>query len=73
MLDMNLIRENPQWVKEGLKKKNVEADFTDVLNWDKEKRGLMTETENLKAKKNKVSAQIPVMKKNGEDVSELFF
>ena len=34
MLDINLIRENPEKVKEALKKKLWDADFTELLEWD---------------------------------------
>lgn len=71
MLDINLIREDTQFVVDALKKKEFDIDFTELLEWDKEKRKIMTETEALKAEKNKVSSQIPVMKKSGKDVSVL--
>ena len=41
MLDINLIREKPEYVKEALKKKLWETDFTELLSWDKEKRELL--------------------------------
>ncbi len=72
MLDINLIRENAKYVSQALLKKGIEVDFDELLEWDKQKRELIFETENLKAKKNKVSGQIPAMKKNNEDCTELF-
>lgn len=38
MLDMNLIRENPEYVKSALKKKMWDVDFTELLAWDKRKK-----------------------------------
>ena len=69
MLDIKLIRENPEYVKTSLAKRNYDVDFTDFLNLDKKRRELIAKTEELKAKKNKASAKIPIMKKNNEDVS----
>ena len=54
MIDINLIREKPEYVKEALKKKLWDADFTEFLSWDKEKRELMQIVENGKAEMNKL-------------------
>ena len=72
MLDINRIRENPEGVKEALKKKLWDADFTELLNWDKRKKELIQFVEGNKAEMNKLSASVPQAKKNGEDVSKLF-
>ena len=72
MIDLNLIRENPESIKKALLKRMDNVDFAELLRWDKENRRLITEADGLKAEKNKVSAQIPVMKKNNEDTSAVF-
>ena len=72
MLDINLIRENPEGVKEALKKKLWDADFTELLVWDKRKKELIQFVEGNKAEMNKLSASVPQAKKNGEDVSLIF-
>ena len=72
MLDINLIREKPEYVKEALKKKLWDTDFTELLNWDKEKRELLKVVEDNKAEMNRLSASVPVAKKAGEDVSKIF-
>ena len=72
MIDINLIRTNPDMVKEKLAKKEFTVDFTKFLEQDKKRRELIHSTEQLKAEKNKVSALIPQMKKNGDDCTELF-
>ena len=72
MLDINLIRENPEKVKESLKKKLWDADFTELLQWDKERKELIQTVEANKAEMNKLSASVPQAKKNGEDVSKIF-
>ena len=72
MLDINRIRENPEGVKAALKKKLWDADFTELLAWDKEKKELIQVVEGNKAEMNKLSASVPQAKKNGEDVSKIF-
>ena len=57
MLDLNRIRNNPQEVVDALARKGHTVDFSEVLKWDDERKALITEIEQLKAKKNKVSAE----------------
>ena len=72
MIDINRIRENPEAVKEALKKKLWDADFTELLEWDKRKKELIQFVEGNKAEMNRLSASVPQAKKNGEDVSKIF-
>ena len=72
MIDQDRIRQNPEAVQEALKKKLWDADFTEYLEWDKEKRSLMQIVEGNKAEMNRLSASVPEAKKNGEDVSKIF-
>ena len=72
MIDINLIRENPQKVKEALAKKLWDTDFTELLGWDAERKQLLAVVEGNKAEMNKLSASVPAAKKAGEDVSKIF-
>ena len=74
MIDIKKIKENPTAVKEGLRAKEVDCDqqVDRILELDSMRRSLIAETESMKAEQNKVSKQIPVMKKNGEDVAPVF-
>ena len=72
MLDINLIREKPEYVKEALKKKLWDTDFTELLEWDKQKRELLKIVEDNKAEQNRLSSSVPAAKKAGEDVSKIF-
>ena len=69
MLDIKVIRENPDKVKAALKTRNADYDsyIDEILEIDEKRRKISTETDALKAEQNKVSKQIPVMKKNGEN------
>jgi seryl-tRNA synthetase len=72
MLDVKFIRENPELVREGLSNKNARNIVDDILILDEQRRSLISKTEDLKAKKNQVSAQIPQFKKEGKDTSGIF-
>lgn len=72
MLDIKLITENPQLVKERLAKKGCNVDFTEVLKFNEERKTLISEGEQLKAKRNKVSSSIPALKKEGKPVDAIF-
>ena len=71
MLDINRIRSNPEHVKEALLKRMEHVDFTELLQWDLERRQLIQSTDEKKAKRNKVSGDIPRLKKEGIDISDL--
>lgn len=71
MLDMNLIRNNQQLVIDGLKKRNYDVDFTEFNEWDAKRKEVISKVEALKAERNKVSKQIPTLKKEGKDVTEI--
>jgi seryl-tRNA synthetase len=70
VFDIKLIRENPDKVKEGLRKKSADLSMVDdALNLDKKRREILGEVEKLKAENNKVSGEIAKMKKEGRDPS----
>ncbi len=71
MLDIKFIRENPELVKKGIENKNEKNRVDELLGLDKNRRELITQSEDLKAEKNKVSQEIAKMKKSGEDASEV--
>ena len=72
MLDINLIRNNPQKVADALAKKGCVVDFAELLSWDAERRAKINEVEQKKALRNSVSVQIPRIKKEGGDVAPIF-
>ncbi len=71
MLDLKFIRENPELVKQGIKNKNEKDTVDDVLRLDEERRTLIVQTDELKAKRNQVSSKVPQMKKAGEDTTKV--
>jgi len=62
MLDLRFIRENPDLVKKALVKLNTTAPIDDILSLDEQRRGLLSEVEALKARRNAVSKEIGKMK-----------
>ena len=74
MLDIKLIKENPEAVKAGLRAKEVDCDATvdRILELDEQRRKLIASTEERKARQNKVSKEIPALKKAGKDVAPIF-
>lgn len=69
MLDLKLIRENPEFVRQGLLNKNEKDRIDEVLKLDERRRELILMTDEMKARRNQVSAQVGQMKKTGQDAS----
>ena len=71
MLDIRLIKEDPENIIKRMadKGKDVRAEVEEILRLDGERRALILETDNLKFEQNKVSKEIPRMKKAGEDTA----
>ncbi len=71
MLDLKFIRENPEAVKEGIKNKREKDTVDEILSLDKERRALLQKSEELKAKKNKVSKEVGRLKAAGENADDV--
>ena len=63
MLDIVVFRENPDAVRDALRKRNMDTEIVDqVVSLDVKRRELLVEVENLKAERNRVSKEIGKMK-----------
>jgi len=71
MLDIKLLRNNFEEVEKALATRNEEFDLSKFKDLDSKRRTLLGEMESKKAEQKKVSKQIPIKKKAGEDVSEI--
>ncbi|MBP7401180.1 MAG: serine--tRNA ligase [Clostridia bacterium] len=71
MLDINLIRKETEKVREGLARKGCRVDLDAFLDGDRRRRDLIQAGETLKAERNRSSAQIPVLRREGKDASAL--
>lgn len=74
MLDIKVIRENPEKVKTAMKTRNKDMDalVDEVLKIDVERRKLSQENDALKKTQNDASKEIPKIKKEGGDCSAIF-
>ena len=73
MLDIKLIRENPDLVKRAMKTRNKDMDalVDEILAIDARRRELSSKRDQLKARQNAAGKMIPQLKKEGKDTSEL--
>ncbi|MCL5256287.1 MAG: serine--tRNA ligase [Chloroflexi bacterium] len=62
MLDLKFIRENPDLVKEAMRKRGDDAPIDEILDLDRKRRELIQESESLKYRRNTTSQQISKMK-----------
>jgi len=58
MIDLKLIREKPEMVREAIASLQLSAPIDDILSLDEQRRALLREVEQLKARRNKVSKEI---------------
>ena len=73
MIDIKLIRENPDLVKENIKKKFQSErvkKVDELLEKDKKYRELLQKSEKLRAERNNITSEINLLKKQGEDISK---
>lgn len=73
MLDIKLIRTDAEMVKKAMRDRNKEMDETidEILEIDRERREISTQKDAMKAEQNKVSKQIPILKKENGNIEEV--
>ncbi len=73
MLDIKRIRTNPQEIKDALRRRNGNYDeaIDQLLAIDEQRREITAKADTMKAQQNAASKKIPMMKKNGEDVTPI--
>ena len=73
MIDIELIRKNPEYVKERLstRDKGLPKLVDEVLELDKRRREIIKELEGLRQERNKLSKEIGKLKREGKDTSEI--
>lgn len=72
MLDIKILRTEPDKIREALKNRNNDLDITPAIELDKKRRELLADVEQRKAKQNEITKQIPAMKKEGKNTDEIF-
>lgn len=73
MLDIKVIRDNPEMVKKSINNRNTNVDkqIDEILLIDEERRKLTAIVEKMKSEQNVVTKKIPQMKSSGQDISEI--
>jgi seryl-tRNA synthetase len=71
MLDLRFVREHPESVKAGIRRRGIELDLTEFLALDEQRRRTQQEIEVLRRRRNEVSEQIGRLKKSGELAEDL--
>ena len=72
MLDIKILRTEPERIREALKKRHNDLDITPAIELDKKRRDILSEVEQKKAAQNEISKKIPAMKKAGENTDSIF-
>ena len=71
MLDMKMIRENPESIRKMLKDRDVQFDLDSLLELDKKRRDMIISTDELRKKKNEMSIKISEAKKTGSETTTI--
>ena len=73
MLDIKVIRQDPERVKAAMKSRNKDMDkeINEILEIDAERRAINVAVDNMKAEQNRASKLIPQYKKEGKDVAPI--
>ena len=71
MLDMKMIRENPENIRKMLKDRDVQFGLDLLLELDKKRREMIITTDELRKKKNEMSVKISEAKKTGSEATPL--
>jgi len=71
MIDLKLLRENPNSIRKALKTRNVDLDLDEILRIDNQRRTHITELQELKQKRNALSEEVGKLKRQGEQPENL--
>lgn len=73
MIDIKILRNEPEKLRAALKRRgDNKVDIDGLIKLDEERRELLFEVEQMKSRQNSVSKQIPALKKEGKDTTEIF-
>jgi len=71
MLDMKIVRQDPEKIQKMLRDRHVEFDLDSLLDLDKKRREYILSTDDLRKKKNEMSLKIAETKKAGQDADKI--
>ena len=71
MIDIRILRDSPEKIRENLEKRNItNFPFEELLDLDKKRRELIAKNQKLKEEKNRISLEVSKAKSSGKDVQE---
>jgi seryl-tRNA synthetase len=71
MIDIELIRREPEALAEALRKRDDEVDLEPILAADRRRREMLGAIESKRGERKRISKQIGDLRRNGEDAAEL--
>ena len=71
MIDIKKLRDNPEFVKQALKKRGYDLDVSTFSKLDSSRKSLQVNVENLQAERKKLSAEFGKLKSSGDPIDEL--
>ncbi len=71
MLDIKIIRENPEKINELLKRRSQDLSIDEVLKIDAERRKVQTQADELRNQRKTISQEIGALKKQGQNTDEI--
>ena len=71
MLDMKIVRQDPEKIQKMLRDRYVKFDLDSLLDLDKKRREYILSTDDLRKKKNEMSLKIAEAKKAGQDADKI--
>ncbi len=73
MIDIKILRNEPEKLIEALnRRKETRVDVDALIALDQKRRETLFSVEQMKSRQNEVSKQIPALKKEGKDTTEIF-
>lgn len=67
MLDIKILREDPDGVKQALGRRGQAFDFAPLLGWDGERRAIIADIDALRARRNAEAEQVGKLKREGKE------
>jgi seryl-tRNA synthetase len=67
MLDIKLIKNNSDKVKQAMKNRNKKIDIDAIIELDNKRREIISQTDSMKAEQNLASKKIPMLKKENKN------
>ncbi|MGD9580021.1 MAG: serine--tRNA ligase [Vampirovibrionia bacterium] len=71
MLDIKLIRENPEKINDLLQRRNPDLNINEIIDIDEQRRSVQTKADDLRRERKEISGRIGQMIKEGQDTTEI--